>query len=215
VKRLLHYLATLYDANCIVSYCFFCEVPKKNGAFYLLQEHDTLTPLTRRITERLLVEGKQVSTLKEVFDEVSDSLLASIVKRRVNEGDVRRQMGLEHLEPFPADLELHILKKCTKTVRKLRGKSWFRIVDPFEPDSAQLASLVSFFKRVPSDPVLSGRLSAHKKVMPSPVDLHLMVYSQSSGLPVLTKDSHFTAFSVELRALGHVTEIVSLDSVAL
>lgn len=215
VERLLRYSATLYDANCIISYCFFCEVPKKSGSPYVVQEHDTLTPLTRAITQRLLDDGKQVSTLKEVFNEVNDPLLADIVRRRVNEREVRRYLGLQHLEPFPADLELHILNKCRKSVKKLGVKSWFRIVDSFAPGSTQLSSLESFFRRVPRDPILSGRLRVYKKIMPSPVDLHLMVYSKDSGLPVLTNDSHFTAFAVELRTLGHVTEIVPLTSVAL
>ena len=214
MERLLHYVATIYDANCIILYCFYCEVPRKDGSSCLVQENDSLTPLVRAITQKLIDSGKRIKILRIIINEVRDPVLASAVRRRVNESGLRKKMGLAHLEPFPRDLELQILEKCRKTAKKIMAKSWVEVED-FQPEQPKLDALRAFYKRIPTDPSLRGRLSTQKDPMPSMPDLHLMAYSETSGLPILTNDSHFTAFHAELAALNHVAEIVPLTSVKL
>ncbi len=214
MERLLRYVATVYDANCVILHCFYCEVPRKDGSACLVQEDDALTPLVRAITQKLVDSGRRIKTIRIIMNQVSDPLLASVVRRRVNDSGLRKKMGLAHLERFPSDLELQILEKCKKTARRLKAKSWFDIED-FQPEQPKLDALRSFYKQVPSDPALRGRLSPHRNPMPDTADLDLRIYSKSSGLPILTNDSHFTAFAPELAALGHVAEIVPLTSVKL
>lgn len=211
MERLLRYASTLYDANCIVYYAFRCEVPRRKGGALVL-ESGPLTETVRTVTTKLAERGKFVCTTETVFGEVTDVIITDAVRERLSDETVRRTLGIRPGVRFPPELELQLVQKTCKTVRKLRGKHWFQLIS-FHPTATALSALVAFFKSVRATPSLAARLRPDKNPMPSSADLGLMRCSAETGLPVLTNDSHFTVFAPELTTQGLVTAIVPLSSV--
>lgn len=212
MRRLLPYAVVIYDTNCVLLYCFHYELPVRSGPPIPIQEDDVLSPLTRSLTENLTVAGKRITTLLIAIEEIDDPLLASVVARRISEDEVRTRIGLRRGERFPAPIQLAIVNKCRKRFRNLKMQPWFTI-ESRHPEDVLIQEARAFFRAVERDPALRARLRADKGVMPSDVDLQLMAYSKEGGAPIVTRDSHFTAFSNELRDRGVVTEVVALDTI--
>jgi hypothetical protein len=212
VERLLSYQAVLYDANIIIYYCFYSPV-RLTADVECVVDAGAMTDTVRRISERLRKEERMIRTIRIIMDEITDTVLADAVKRRVSEEEVRQELGLVRGMTFPKVLELQIVEKCRKTTRKIQASSWFA-VDEFEANTPELNGLKQYYRNVAADPMLRARFRL-KGVMPSEPDLHLMAYSRSSGLPVLSDDGHFVVLRAELKSLGFVTEIVPLRSVSI
>ena len=213
MERLLRSASVLYDANCIIYYAFRCELPRRDGPALVI-ESGPLTETVRSITTKLSDSGKSVCTTESVFGEVTDICVTDAVRQRLSEDGVRRTLGIQPGVRLPPELELAVVQRTCKTVRKLRGKAWFQLTN-FQPTAAALGALTAFFKSVRNTPALANRLRSDKNPMPSSADLGLMRYSAESGLPVLTNDSHFTAFAPELTAQRLVSAIVALSSIRL
>jgi len=210
LKRLLAYDAVLYDANIIVLFCFYCPL-RRNDQSECIVELD-LTDKVRKISGELQKKGKSIRTIRVIMDELSEELLARVVKQRISEDEVRHSIGLKRGEPFPATLELQMIEKCRKTARKIQA-SWLNVVD-FNATSQGLSMLRQFYRNVAQDPVIHARFPRLKGVMPSEADLNLMAFSADRGMPVLTDDAHFIVPMTDLRAQGLVTEVVPLRTIA-
>jgi len=211
LNRLLAYQAVLYDANIIIYYCFYCPLRLSRDVESVVDLGE-LTESVRRISDRLRSEGRKIRTIRAIIDEISETLLADIVRRRVCDEEVRETVGLVRGDPFPPLLELQILEKCRKSVRKVQSSNWF-YVDEFIAAAPELAALRQFFRNAANDPAIHARFSRSKGIIPSEPDLHLMAYSRNSRLPVLTDDGHFIILRTGLEALALVTEVVPVRSV--
>lgn len=210
MQILLAYATTIYDANCIVYYCF--EIDMRRDAGGALKIKDQRTDTVRGITARLVAEKKTICTLKCAWDEVR-RVTVRVLNERLDEPAFRADAGLAN-QQLPDDLRLHLAHELRKNISNLGRQVWFSIDDTFAPAAVAVQKVRDLYHTLVADTSNSHRFTPCKDPVPSPEDIHLILYSAARRAPLLTNDHNIYEFEQELRTAGLCEAIRPLDTVA-
>lgn len=183
------YNSVIYDANCIIYYSFRTELHSRKGSLIVI-DSPPFTDIIRNLTQFLTTRKIRIRTILVVFNEITTELLSLVVKQRINDGHLRKELGLARGEKFPEDIEYNLNKKLKQKVKKMRYESWFELDEKYTPDRSSLIGIREFFNERKNDIEYKG--------MPSHNDMILILYSKDTVFPLISNDSHICKFKEKL-----------------
>lgn len=134
-----HCSQALYDANCIVYYCFNMQVKGRNGQVNL--KYTELTDKIRVLTEKLHLKGSDIFTLNLVMDEIRRKSVAKLVDEYCDTPDARRKLGARYIN----DAVRYRIQSNVKTkIRKLQSKDWLNVT-VYNPEEADIQNVEDFY----------------------------------------------------------------------
>jgi len=204
-----------YDANCLIYFCMHSEII--DGENKVVVVFPDLTDKIREITDRLVAKGKGIKTIELIYEEVARSDRAGLVVNRLaNSDEVRRQLGLARGEKFPSIIKFRIIKSLDKKVRSLKGKGWLEIVS-FEAPGEDLEKVRNFYRSLSNDPQMIEimRRKNRPHSCPSAEDMHLLLFSAKSAIPVVSNDNELVLFKDGLVSNGLCHRVVPLGEIVL
>jgi hypothetical protein len=181
------YNSVIYDANCIIYYCFKTELLSRKGTLIVI-DSPPFTDIIRNLTQFLINRKIRIRTVLVVFNEITTELLSLVVKQRINDGHLRKELGLARGEKFPEDIEYNLNKKLKQKIKKIRYESWFELDEKYVPNQSLLFKIRKFFNERKND--IEG--------MPSYNDMILILYSKDTVLPLISNDNHICKFKERL-----------------
>lgn len=196
------YKSVIYDANCIIYYCFKTEQLSRKGTLVII-DSPPYTDITRNLTQYLIDIKIKVRTVLVVFEEITEEVLSRTIKQRISDEYLRRELGLSHGEKFPEDIEYRLNKKLKKKVKRMRYERWFELDEQYTPKRVVLDKIRAFFEK-------RKTLIGHKG-MPSYNDITLILYSKDTILPLISNDRHICDFREDLEKAGYTHKIVPLE----
>ena len=209
MQELLRYPGVIYDANCIVYFCF------------KIRDNDTLGhPVTvvgphtyraRTITDRLVNNKKNVTTLRRAFEEAEKVLSGQALQSLINEGYIQEKLRIT-TSVSPA-LKLRLAQALRAEIEQMKQQKWF-VVNPFLPAGGRADAVKEVYRKFCLNPAYHNRIPQHKGC-PSDVDIALILYSQESTTPLLTNDREVFNFATELKAYGFCELIKAFRDVRL
>jgi len=210
MNRLLKYTAVIYDANCIIYYCFKSGIGPKNRPIVI--DSRPFTDKIREITKVLRERQKNVLTLQLIFDEITQTLLAKVVDEKLYEiSHLLRRVNIDYESNAYLVLRKKLLKKINQKVQRLRyGEEWFSIDSQFQPNTQEIADMGMLYQRMLRDPAKQSKFLPRKRRIPSKKDLSLALFSKGKQLPLISNDSDLYNFNSELKDNGYCYEIYGL-----
>lgn len=137
------YKSVIYDANCIIYYCFNIKLPSRNGILVVI-DSPPYTDITRNLTRYLIDRKIKIRTILAVFEEISEEVLSMTIRQRITNDYLMRELGLVRGEKFPEDIEYKLNKNLRQKVKKMRYESWFELDERYTPDSSFLTEIRKF-----------------------------------------------------------------------
>lgn len=195
------YNSVIYDANCIIYYCFRTELHSRKGTSIVI-DSPPFTNIIRNITQFLINRKIRIRTILVVFNEITTELLSLVIKQRINDGHLRKDLGLARGEKFPEDIEYSLNKKIKQKAKKIRYERWFELDENYIPDRSLLTKIRTFFYERKND--------SEQKGIPSNNDMTLILYSKDTVLPLISNDSHICKFKESLEKEGYTHKIIPL-----
>jgi hypothetical protein len=209
MHELLRYAAVIYDANCIVYFCFRIRENDSRGHPVVLSGPNT--ERARVITARLQFNNKRVTTIRAAFDEANRVLATQALQSLIDEGYVQSQLRIPQIVS-PA-LKLRIAKNLKKEIDSLSKQPWFFVI-PFIPAPERVGAVSELYRQFCLNPAYQQRIPPYKGV-PSDTDIALILFSGHQTHPLLTNDREVYNFAVELKAHGFCELIRAFNSVRL
>lgn len=184
--------AVIYDAQLIIYRCFKSEVKARDGTKVVI-DSPLFTDLTRNLTEFLIEKHKKIKTIRVIFEEADKKLISCVVIERLNDKNLRLQLGLKPDEKVNRMTVLTLNKKLRQKINRLRYQPWFVVDDYYKPNQNLLLAIIKFYK----PKKLKHQLSYE--------DQCLIAYSKESMLPAITNDSHIYDYRIDLekKKLAH------------
>lgn len=214
MHRLLKYVAVIYDANCVIYQYFKSEIEDKGIIFIF--DSPPFTNQIRKITQILRERRKNIFVPKAIFDEITQSLLATVIEKRLLEMPHQlRKMGRPYNSNSYFSLRQTLLKKIHQKIRKLQYEEWFKIDNQFQPDTEKMGNLIKLYLRMARDPHKQAKFHPQKSKVPSRKDLSLALFSFEKQLPLISNDSHMSKFSRELKDNEFCHEIYALMDIQI
>lgn len=195
------YNSVIYDANCIIYYCFKNELSSRKGTLVVV-DSSPFTDITRNLTQYLIKRNIKIRTMLIVFEEITKEVLSLTIKDRINNIHLRRELGLAYDEKFPEDIEYNLNKNLRKKVKKMRYERWFELDERYSPSNSLLVEVRKYFE--------ARRNAFGNKKIPSDEDMILILYSKNTELPLISNDSHICKFKENLEEEGLTHKIVPL-----
>lgn len=196
------YKSVIYDANCIIYYCFKTELNSKSGTLVVI-DSPPYTDITRNLTQYLINRKIKIRTILGVFNEANEDVLSMVIRQRITDEHLRRELGLVYGEKFSEDIELKLNKKLRQKVNKMRYENWFELDERYTPDLLSLTGIRKFFNE---------RKSSFKyERIPSHNDITLILYSKNTVLPLISNDGHICNFREDLEKMGYTYKIIPLQ----
>ncbi|OGL40358.1 MAG: hypothetical protein A2042_05520 [Candidatus Schekmanbacteria bacterium GWA2_38_11] len=195
------YEFVIYDANCIIYYCFKTTLLSRLGTSVVI-DSPRYTDITRDLTEYLIAKKIKIRTILAVFEEGNKDTLSMAIKQRITDENLRRELGLARGEKFPEDIEYKLNKKIRQKVTKIQYENWFELDKSYIPDQILLSKIKIFFNE--------RKVSAERKGIPSQNDMCLILYSKNTTTPLISNDSHICNFREDLEKKDYTHKIVPL-----
>jgi len=195
------YNSVIYDANCIIYYCFKTELLSRKGTLIVI-DSPPFTDIIQNVTQFLTNRKIRIRTILIVFNEITTELLSLVIKQRINDGHLRKDLGLARGEKFPEDIEYNLNKKLKQKVKKMRYESWFELDEKYIPDHLLLTKIRTFFYERKND--------SEQKGIPSNNDMILILYSKDTVLPLISNDNHICKFKEDLEKDKFTHKIIPL-----
>ncbi len=195
------YKFVIYDANCIIYYCFRTEHASRKGPLVVI-DSPPFTDITRNLTQYLIKKNIKIRTILVIFSELTEDVLSSAIKVRISDEQLRKDLGLARGEKFPEDIEYKLNRNIKKKIKNLRYESWFELDDAYGPNFSQLAALRIFFKE--------KAFFAENKGMPHYNDMTLILYSKDTMQPLVSNDGHIHDLKDDLQKEGYAHKIIPL-----
>jgi len=209
MRDLLKYPTVIYDANCIIYYCFQFPEHDINGRSITVT--GPYTEKARRITSILVRESRAIATLRAARQEVETVIVAKALSALLEEGFIQRQLKLTG-KPTPA-LKLRMAQKLKSEILKLTKESWYTEDRTYTPRQDRIGAVRASYDDFASNPQTRDRIPPYKG-QPSEVDVALILYSGDSNLPLLTNDREIFNFAAELAAQGFCALIKAFPHVS-
>jgi hypothetical protein len=195
------YNSVIYDANCIIYYCLRTELPSRKGTLIVI-DSPPFTDITRNLTQYLIKRNIKIRTILIVFEEITKEVISLVIKQRINDGHLRKDLGLARGEKFPEDIEYNLNKNLRKKVKKMRYERWFELDERYSPSNSLLVEVRKYFE--------ARRNAFGNKKIPSDEDMILILYSKDTVLPLISNDSHICKFKESLEKEGYTHKIIPL-----
>lgn len=196
MRDLLQFPCTVYDANCIVYYCFKIETQDVNGTRVVVLGPETQK--ARDITSQLVRYAKTLCTLIAAWTEVAN-VLAKALQSLIDEGYIARHLRTD--EQISPTLRLQLLKSLKREMVALDRSDWFSVIRGYTPTLMRVREVRDLYAQFARDPATQERIPPNKG-NPSNVDIALLLYSGHARLPLLTNDREISNFAQELRERG-------------
>ena len=196
MRDLLQFPCTIYDANCIVYYCFRIEDRDVEEARVVI-----LGPETRKardITSQLIRNAKTICTLIAAWTEVAN-VLSKALQSLIDDGYIARELRTD--KQISPTLRWRFMRSLKQEMVKLHRSEWFSVVQGYDPTMAKVREVRELYARFARDPKTQNRIPPNKG-MPSNTDIALILYSGHAHLPLLTNDKEISNFAPELRQHG-------------
>lgn len=196
-----NYSSVIYDANCIIYYCFKTEERAKNGSLVIIDE-PPFTDITKKLTQYLIKKNIKICTILYIFEEVTKEKLSEVIKKRITDDKLRRELGLLRGEKFPEDIEFKLNRNINKKFKRMQFEPWFKVDKEYQPEQSLFKELKTFF--------IERKDSFGVKDVPSGNDMILILYSKSTISPLISNDGHICDFREDLKIKGYCHEIFPL-----
>src|SRR3989338_7074079 len=85
------YKSVIYDANCIIYYCFKTELNSKNGTLVVI-DSPPYTDIIRNLTQYLINRKIKIRTILGVFNEANEEVLSMVIRQRITDEHLRLEL---------------------------------------------------------------------------------------------------------------------------
>lgn len=199
----------LYDANCIIYYCFEAQ-EKFRGKLHTLK--CSLTDKVHTLTHKFIRDEKNIKTIRMVWREIFKKGIAEIVREVCLTPEFRRILGCPQYHGHVSyRMRLRLERKLERKIKRLSSKTWFKI-DDFTPDPSLVSTVKNFYNSLLSHPKMVTHMERKKMRTPYPSmeDMSLLIYSSIIKAPLVTNDRDLTDFKSELEREDICFEIIKL-----
>lgn len=202
MQALLRYEHVIYDANCIVYYCFKIEEKDIDGNTVPILGPET--EKARRITRSLMRNKKSVLTLKIAWQEAREILPGKALESLIQEGYIQRHLRTSGA--IPPALKFKLAKALSEQLERMATERWFVINTAFVANPQRIEAVRELYRQFALNPTTQNRIPPFKGD-PSVVDISLLLYSKEIRAPLLTNDREIYNFAPEL-AMNGFCEVV-------
>lgn len=199
MQRLACFGTVIYDANCLVSYCFYVDVLVNRTTVNIDRRE---TAHTRQVTEVLKANKQKVTTTQAAFEEVRNCT-ADAVRDRMAYREIEAKLGYPQGVNVDEQIILKVTLSVAKKVKKLETNDWFYVDSTFIVNDNALNALKIFFSS-------QDREKFGKSKVPSEVDMGLINFGYQRKWPLVTNDRGISNFAQPLSAGGLAFSILNL-----
>lgn len=210
MQGLLQYPGVVFDANCIVYFCF--KFTTKDTSERSVEVLGPETYRARTITDRLIEKQKLVSTVRKAWDEAQKVLVGKALENLIREGFIQQKLRI--VGAISPSLRLRMAQALNEEVKSLSGKAWFRIDKAFVPPKERVAAVEELYARFCANSEYHDRIPAYKG-RPSETDIVLILYSDHTRWPLITNDREISNFATELKDEGFCRLIRAFHEIKL
>jgi hypothetical protein len=197
MQDLLRYARVIYDANCVVYYCFVFEERDTGDCPVRVQGPET--GRARAITFRLAHAQKKIVTIRKAWDEASRILAAKALDDLIRAGYIQAQLRIDGRVSDALKLRIH---KALKTEFAAMSKQeWFELDGTFTPAVERVEALKRQYAEFCLDPNYQKLIPPYKG-NPSETDYWLILFSKHATSPLLTNDKEIGNLGLPLKERG-------------